>query len=357
MRALGDQTLSGEGTMRKIALVNQKGGCGKTTSAINIAGFLASKDRRVLLVDLDPQGHSGLGFGLQPESFAKSVFEVLTGTMAISEAVQGIRPNLDMIGSNVVLSAFEQAMAGAHGRESLLAGNLTALEDRYDYAIIDCPPSVGLLTFNALMAANEVIIPVDSSSFSLNGLGKLLETLQLVAERTGHRLAYTILATNIDRRTNFGRAMVENLQARFPGHLFATFINACTRLREAAGHGKPIREYDRSCAAFRDYNLLSEEIIAAESKFLQQLSVKPVLFEINAPEDALVQIAGDFTGWQPERLQLIRERDETKWQTVKRLRKGRYQYKYLVNGQWTLDPANDHRRSNSFGSSNSVISI
>ena len=234
----------------------------------------------------------------------KSIYEVLTGTIAIREAIQGLRPNLDMIGSNVVLSAFEQAMAGVPSRESLLARYLTALEDYYDYVIIDCPPSVGLLTFNALMAVTEVIIPVDSSSFSLNGLGKLLETLQLVVERTGHRLAYKILATNIDRRTNFGRATVENLKARFPEHLFTTFINVCTRLREAADHGRPILEYDRSCAAFRDYNALSEEIIAAESAFMQEQTVKPVVFEIKAPEDAVVQIAGDFTAWQPERLQL-----------------------------------------------------
>ena len=152
--------------------------------------------------------------------------------------------------------------------------------------------------------------------------------------------------------------MVDNLQARFPEHLFATFINACTRLREAAGNGKPIMEYDRSCAAFRDYDSLSGEIIAAESELLlQQSKDQPVVFEIEAPEDAVVQIAGDFTGWQPERLQLIRESHETKWQTVKRLRSGRYQYKYLVNGQWTLDPANDQRRNNIYGSTNSVISI
>ena len=161
--------------MRRIALVNQKGGCGKTTTAINLASCLAGKGKKILLIDLDPQGHSAMGFGVKPEQVEKSIYEVLLNEIPLSQAIRGLRENLDAVFSNVVLSAFEQVMAGAPEREYQLSSRLEDIENRYDYLIIDSPPSIGLLTFNGLMASEEAIIPVDSSSFSLHGLGKLKE--------------------------------------------------------------------------------------------------------------------------------------------------------------------------------------
>lgn len=344
--------------MRRIVLVNQKGGCGKTTTAINVASCLSTKGRKVLLIDLDPQGHSGLGLGVQPEQIAKSIYEVLAGKIGIGQAIKPVGKNFDAVFSNVVLSAFEQLMAGVPQREYILSQSLAKIENNYDYLIIDSPPSVGLLTFNGLLAADEAIIPVDPSPFSLNGLNKLLETIRLIEKKTGHVLTFKILPTNVDRRTNFGKSVVESLKSQFSGSCFKTIINTCTRLREAAGQGKPIVEYDKGCAAWHDYHNLTKEILHGEAACRKKQSVKKeVVFTLKAPKDAVVYIAGDFTDWKPKKLTLADRRNGSLWQTAIPLRPGSYQYKYLVNDCWMPDPANDETADNGFGSANSIISV
>lgn len=344
--------------MRKIVLVNQKGGCGKTTTAINIASCLAAKGNKVLLIDLDPQGHSGLGLGAQPDQIEETIYEVLAGKIGVQQAIKPIGKNLSAVFSNVVLSAFEQLMAGAPDREYVLARCLAEIENSYDYLIIDSPPSVGLLTFNGLLAADEVIIPVDSSSFSLNGLGKLLETIQLIEKQTGHRLSFKILATNIDRRTRFGKSVVKSLRAQFSKKCFKTIINTCTRLREAAEQGKPIAEYDKSCAAWRDYQSLTKEILLQEAGRGKRVAKeRQIVFSLKAANDAVVKIAGDFTDWKPKKLKLAKRRSGALWQTSIKLRPGSYQYKYLVNDRWIPDPTNKKIVDNGLGTANSLITV
>ncbi len=345
--------------MRRIVLVNQKGGCGKTTTAINIAYCLAMQGNKVLLVDLDPQGHSGLGLGVQPDQAENSIYEVLSGEISINQAIQSLNDNLDVVLSNVVLSAFEQLMAGVPEREYRLAQSLSEIEKPYEYLIIDSPPSVGLLTFNGLLAAEEAIIPVDSSPFSLSGLGKLLETMQLIEKQAGHSVGFRTLATNVDRRTNYSKTVVEKLKDWFPENCFETVINSCTRLREAADQGVPIAEFDRRCAAFHDYNNLTEEITENDIKQdARQTLERDVTFSLEAPNSAVVQIAGDFTGWQPQPLDAVGGHNgSTLWQKALRLRPGFYQYKFLIDGRWTPDPNNDKTVDNSFGSLNSFISV
>lgn len=346
--------------MRKIVLVNQKGGCGKTTTSINVAYCLAAQGNKVLLIDLDPQGHSGLGLGVQPDQKEESIYEVLAGDIDINQAIQPLNENFDAVFSNVVLSAFEQLMAGVPEREYVLARSLSDINKSYDYLVIDSPPSVGLLTFNGLLAADEAIIPVDSSPFSLSGLGKLLETMQLIEKQTGHAISFRTLATNIDRRTNYSKAVVERLKNWFPDNRFETVINACTRLREAADQGMPIAEYDKRCAAFHDYHELTEEIIdtEAQAEVVQQTEEKDIMFSLDAPRDAVVQIAGDFTDWQPQPLNLTGGRNgSTLWQKAVRLKPGFYQYKYIIDGEWVPDPANEKTVDNSFGSVNSFLTV
>ena len=252
--------------MRKIAFVNQKGGCGKTTTAINVASFLAAMRRRVLLIDLDPQGHVALGFGITPDHIEQSIYEVLLGEIQIERAIKTMRNNLDAVLSDVVLSAFEQVMAGVPERELKLKRSLEAVGNSYEYLIIDNPPSVGLLTYNGLIASEEVIIPVDPSFFSIQGLNMLLETLHMIEQETKHKLSIKILATNVDIRTNFCRYVVQTLRSRFPNNCFETYINTCTLIREGTRYGKPIIEYDRHCAAYRDYLSLAKEILGEEPR-------------------------------------------------------------------------------------------
>ena len=359
--------------MRKIALVNQKGGCGKTTTAINLAYFLADEGKKVLLIDLDPQGHAGLGLGAKLEHGQGSIYEVLLGEILISEAIRPLRENLDAVLSDVVLSAFEQVMTGAHEREYKLANCLAEVENDYDYLIIDSPPSVSLLTFNGLVAAEEVIIPVDPSYFSLHGLERLLETIQLIEEKVGHQISIRILATNIDRRTNFSKNVVESLKGRFPENCFDTIINTCTRLREAATFGEALAEYDNSCAGSRDYQNLTGEILGEETEMkakgfilgsllaaerrLENQEQREIVFKLDAPQDVLVQIAGDFNNWMPESLHLAELPGRALWHKTISLGPGAYEYKYLVDGRWITDPSNDDTVEDLYGGLNSVIRI
>jgi chromosome partitioning protein len=359
--------------MRKIALVNQKGGCGKTTTAINLASFLASEGKKVLLIDLDPQGHVKVGLSAKVDHTEKTIYEALLGEIPISEAIQTIDDNLDVVLSDVVLSAFEQVMAGGHEREYKLAQSLADIENNYDYLIIDSPPSVGLLTFNGLVAAEEVIIPVDPSFFSLHGLEKLLETIQIIKERVDHQLYIKILPTNIDRRTNFCKGVVESLRDRFSENCFETIINTSTKLREAASLGKAITDYEKNCAGYRDYQNLAIEILIEETEMkdrgftigslleaeglLKSLVEREIVFRLEAPESAMVKIAGDFNKWVPESLDFTESQGRPLWHKTISLRQGSYEYKYMVDDLWTPDPLNDKTVEDSYGGVNSIISI
>lgn len=359
--------------MRKIALVNQKGGCGKTTTAINLACFLAGEGKKVLLIDLDPQGHIKVGLAAKVDHPENTVYEVLLGEIPISEAIQTIDENLDVVLSDVVLSAFEQVMAGEHEREYRLAQSLVDIENDYDYLIIDSPPSVGLLTFNGLVAAEEVIIPVDPSFFSLHGLERLLDTIQIIEKRVDHQLYIKILPTNIDGRTNFCKDVVESLRDRFSANCLETFINTSTRVREAASIGKAIRDYDKNCSGYRDYQNLAIEILIEEAEMkdrgftigslleaeglLKSAVEREVVFRLEAPESATVQIAGDFNKWVPESLDFTESQDRPLWYKTILLSPGTYEYKYLIDDQWLPDPDNEKTIEDAYGGVNSVIDL
>jgi chromosome partitioning protein len=251
--------------MRIIASANQKGGCGKTTTAINLSSSLAMKGQKVLLIDLDPQAHATMGLNIRPSDLKETVYDVMkrvtNGFVRIDDIVIPIRDNFDLAPSNAMLSAVEQELSGVDGRESRLLCAIESMQKTPDYIIIDCPPSIGHLCFNALRACNEAIIPIDLSLFSLRGVSKLMEIVILLKEKLGDDIATRALITMYDHRTRYARHVLEKVKEEFGENVFETVIRYNIRLRETVDSGLPIGEYDRHSIGHRDYEDLAREVM------------------------------------------------------------------------------------------------
>jgi chromosome partitioning protein len=256
--------------MRTLAVVNQKGGCGKTITSINLSAFLAREQRRVLLVDMDPQGHATLGVLTDAVHPSRTMYEVFVEEpderpTVLRDVILTVRENLDVAPADILLSGVPEALAGQIGREDILSDALVSLRDDYDYVIVDCPPSVGLLTFNALKACSEAIVPVDPSFFALHGIGKLLETFDVLAKETGHQIAVRALVTLYSGRTAFAKAVADDIRHHLSGRHFDTVIRYSVKLAEAASPGVPIAHYCKQCVGFEDYQALANEVLLQEA--------------------------------------------------------------------------------------------
>ena len=257
--------------MRIIASANQKGGCGKTTTAINPSSSLSIRGKRVLLIDFDPQAHATIGLNIKPSDLEKSIYDVITpkknGFLGIGDILIAIKDNFDLAPSSLILTAVEQELSGIEGRENRLFEAIQELKEEYDYdyIVIDCPPSIGHLCFNALRACDEVIIPIDMSLFSLRGVAKLIEIITLLKDKVGHDVKSRALITMYDRRTRYSRVVLEKVKAEFGDNVFDTVIRYNIRLRETADCGLPIGDYDKNAIGHADYENLAEEIVNLET--------------------------------------------------------------------------------------------
>ena len=382
--------------MRTIAVVNQKGGCGKTITSINLSAFLALARRRVLLVDMDPQGHSTLGLSPGNVGAAGTMYDVLLAESGrphttIADIARPVGESFDLAPGDIRLSAVPEALAGAAGRENILARAFASLPARYDYVIVDCPPNVGLLTFNALKACTEALIPMDPSFFSLHGMGKLFETFELLERETGHRITARVLVTLYSGRTPFVKAVVEEVHSHLAGEHFATVIRQSVKLAEAASHGLPISQYARHSAGFEDYQALAGEVLQQEAAIATtedagrpdggtvtigdilredaapattadvRVATAPVVtpdgvtFTIEAPAAAHVQLAGDFNDWSLEDSEM--EAVGPVWKKTLKLAPGRYRYRYVIDGEWHSDPHNAAVEPSPFGGVDSVLVV
>jgi chromosome partitioning protein len=359
--------------MRVIAIVNQKGGCGKTTTATNLGGCLAADGSRVLVVDLDPQAHSTLGLGLEPDDLDENLYEILAepgGVTRLREVVIDVGENLDVARSGIVLSALEQKLASepVENRTERLLAALEPVAESYDYVLVDCPPNVGLLTFNALRAAREVIVPLETSRFAIHGVEKLLETIGLLVERIGHELTVRVLPTLYDGRTRFARQTLSTIRERFKDMCFDTVIRSNVKLREAADRGVPICRYARSANGAVAYGALAVEVEALG--LAGEALLDPALDEIGSPREVVVRyrdaaasdvrIAGDFNGWVPDKgvRSLIESDGETRvWTKILQLSPGTYEYRYVVDGEWRVDPENPEHAAGAMGPPNSVLVV
>lgn len=403
--------------MRTIAVVNQKGGCGKTTVSINLASAIAELGHKTLLIDMDPQSHCAVGLAVPEEQVEQSIYDVLISKsrnepLKLSEILWQINENLELAPASIDLSAFEQQMTGIAGRECCLKEVVSEANNEFEYIIIDCPPAVSLLTFNALRAATDAIVPVETGYFSLHGLSKQLETLSVLCQRCHHHVNVRVLASLYDIRTKMAREVLGELRDHFAAKMFDTTINFNTKIKEAASFGQPISEYAPTSKGQKDFVALAEEVIGSGvrekrhemvnslSTQLESISssadelmksVRPAIKTVETPKvekppaeilDARlceyygvskmneavvfvtlypraknVQIAGDFNNWQPAKTVMQKVGESGVWQTSLKLAAGRYRYRLVVDGQWQQDPYNEHTELNPFGGFNSIVEV
>ena len=248
---------------RIIAIANQKGGVGKTTTSTNLSACLAEKGKKVLLVDIDPQGNASSGVGINKNELENTVYEMIIGECTLKECLlENVLENLSVLPSNVNLAGAEIDLIGVDDREFVLKKCIDEVKDDYDFIIIDCPPSLNMLTVNAMTTADSVLVPIQCEYYALEGLSQLMHTINLVKERLNPNLSMEgVVFTMFDARTNLSLEVVENVKDNLKQNVYKTIIPRNVKLAEAPSYGKPINIYDSKSAGAESYRLLAEEVI------------------------------------------------------------------------------------------------
>ena len=253
---------------RIIAIANQKGGVGKTTTSINLSACLAEKGKKVLAIDLDPQGNMTSGLGVDKNDLENTVYELILDECSINESIQPtVVDNLKIIASNVNLAGAEIELLGVNDKEYILRTAVDYIKDDYDFIIIDCPPSLNMLTVNAMTTADTILVPIQCEYYALEGLSQLIHTINLVQERLNPRLQIEgVVFTMYDVRTNLSNQVVENVKSTLDAKIYETLIPRNIRLAEAPSHGLPINMYDPKSAGTESYRLLAKEVMERTDK-------------------------------------------------------------------------------------------
>ena len=246
-----------------ISIVNQKGGVGKTTTAVNLGAFLAKKRKKVLIIDLDPQGNATSGYGFDKSELENTVYDLLVNEEDIGNVIAPTTvKNVDMCPTNINLAGAEVELVSAISRETILKREIEPVIDKYDYIIVDCPPSLGLLTINALAACEGVIVPIQGEYYALEGLTQLIDTINMIKKKLNPSIGILgVVITMHDRRTQLTKQVVEEVQKYFGDKVFNTFIPRNVRLAEAPSHGQTIEEYDPKSKGSLAYQALANEVV------------------------------------------------------------------------------------------------
>lgn len=252
---------------RVIAVANQKGGVGKTTTAINLSSSLVELGKSVLTIDMDPQGNTTSGLGIDKNEVDATVYELILDEASVDEAVTtSIMEGLDVIASNINLSGAEVELISIENKEFLLKEKIDTIKDNYDFVIIDCPPSLNLLTINAMTTADSILVPIQCEYYALEGLSQLIHTIDLIKDRLNSGLEIEgVVFTMYDSRTNLSLQVVENVKENLDRNIYKTIIPRNIRLAEAPSYGMPINMYDRRSTGAEAYRLLAEEVIQYSS--------------------------------------------------------------------------------------------
>ena len=248
---------------RIIAIANQKGGVGKTTTAINLSASLASLGKKVLAIDMDPQGNMSSGLGVDKNEVEKTVYDLIIGNIGIEECIyEEVIENLDVLPSNIDLSDAEIELIGVDNKEYILRDEVNKVKEKYDFIIIDCPPALSMLTINAMTTSDSVLVPIQCEYYALEGLSQLIHTIELVQERLNPELEIEgVVFTMYDARTNLSLQVVENVKDNLNQNIYKTIIPRNVRLAEAPSYGMPINLYDPKSKGTESYLLLAEEVI------------------------------------------------------------------------------------------------
>ncbi|GEM_PF-159912 len=396
--------------MKVISVVNQKGGCGKTTLAVNIAAALARTGNKTLLIDLDPQAHATYALGYTKKAAEqKTSYDIFKcfiekTKVVYDELIINDRGKLHFIPSNMLLSAAEINLGGINGAAAILSRSLFEVSfDTYRYVIIDSPPSFGFLTLNSMYAADMILVPIDLSYFSFNGVTNIHRVTGILEKETNRKPETFFILNIYDSRTNFAKTLNDEAGKLLGEQLLATKVRASVRLREAAKLGKTIFEHDpKSSSALDFYNLTSEivnvcekevpvskvkeeatveneakavsaayssdtdvngvetqdvEVSVAQDRAADMNNVIVKEFALHAPQAGAVYILGDFNGWQKIESNRLTKLEDGTWAAKFNIEKGKYRYKYLVDDRWMQDPNNPEVEANRFGSVDSVLNI
>ena len=249
-----------------IAIANQKGGVGKTTTSINLSACIAAKGKKVLVIDIDPQGNTTSGYGIEKNELENTIYELILGDCSIEDCIlKEVFPNISILPSNVNLAAAEIELIGVEKKEYILKNEVDWVKDRYDFIIIDCPPSLSLLTVNAMTTADSVLVPIQCEYYALEGLSQLIHTVNLVKERLNPDLDMDgVVFTMYDSRTNLSAQVVENVKSHLNQNVYKTLIPRNIRLSEAPSYGQPIFAYESNSKGAEAYMRLAQEVIAGE---------------------------------------------------------------------------------------------